>query len=142
MKKVLVILFVSSLIFTGCGTSGLKRSSELVNTTSDDYMFVDEVTRDETIEDNYRSNLNIYARINAKETFDAYSDKMSAEVSSTNARGGATGDVYTVGNATIGLINELVEYFNNNLFGDFDAEFVYNKLIEIRDNMKRIGFLD
>ncbi len=142
MKKIIVVLLISTLFFTGCGTSSLKKSSELVDSPSKEYAFIDDISSSGGIQEDFDTNLDMYTRKNIKILLDKYSETMAERVDAINASGGASGDVLTIGNATIGLIDNLVEYINENLFNNLDAEYVYNKLIEIRDNMIRIGFLN
>lgn len=142
MKRIIVVLGLSLFLFTGCTSSGLKKSSVLVTSKNRDYAFVNKVDSGSSLHDTNERIANLSLSTNAIAILNEYNDVMAKKVKEINAAGGATGRTLTLGNSTIGQIDDLIDYVNDESYLTYDPVYVMTELISIRDNMKTLGFID
>ncbi|MFV0425111.1 MAG: hypothetical protein ACK5K7_06110 [Bacilli bacterium] len=138
MKKIFVLV-LSLFVFTGCGNTDLKKSSELVDSSVVGTSY-DIPTEQTDFLDSYNSTIKSIAYVKCISLYESYITTFNEKVTKINASGGATGNVYTIGNETVDIFKDIGILLDS--YSDFNADYVYGQLIIIRDNMKSIGFLD
>ncbi len=138
MKKMLCLVLSSVFLFTGCMEQEINKTIDIPHILDDNENYNVYVGYDAEEELGYRYEAIFYLR-----TFmEQYSAVIDNEVTYFNSIGGASGQLYVLGNRAVDEYNAAVEYWNNTELENMDVTEFANLLIKVRNTLREVGFID